>query len=194
MDEGAYRRLRFNTHQEGVLTGHGDVHAAQGGGIRDEVCRHINVHPRVPRGYWDVKENVATEALKWTGRDSLSVVPKVFKAAKIWLVFKDAAFTHRRGYWNYERCAAAANTPIELFNQNELGACKATQTGMARRICHTELWTREWLRLSVPSQYGSEPVNGICENDINSRTKRVATTTALWSYFLLVRRCENGWG
>lgn len=123
-------------------------------GILDDVCLHMepSLH-KVPRGYWDVKENVATEALKWTCRDHFERGSKgAFKAAKKYGWYDEVTqhFTqNRRDYWNYERCAAAAAkyTNRSAFNQNVPGAYNAARrNGWMDIICKhmkMELWTRE---------------------------------------------------
>ena len=100
----------------------------------DDVCSHMepSLH-NVPRGYWDVKENVAAEALKWNGRNQFERGSKgAFKAAKKYGWYDEVTqhFTpYRSNYWNYERCkeVAAQYTNRTTFNQNEPGAYNAAR-------------------------------------------------------------------
>ena len=157
--------------------------------IVDEVCSHMksSVH-KVPRGYWYVKENVAAEALKYTCRDHFERRSKgAFKAAKKYGWYDEITqhfvlSSKPDGYWTYELCrdAAAKYTNRTAFNQNDHAAYKAAwRRGWIDSICshmEMELWTREVGMVYLYPLNASKHLCklGICEEDINSRTKRVA--------------------
>lgn len=185
----ATEALKYKTRSAFGKSKGGAYSAALKLNILEEVCSHMksSVH-KVPRGYWYVKENVAAEALKYTCRDHFERRSKgAFKAAKKYGWYDEITqhFVLKSkpdGYWTYELCrdAAAKYTNRTAFNQNELAAYKAAhRRGWIDSICshmEMELWTREVGMVYLYPLNASKHLCklGICEEDINSRTKRVA--------------------
>lgn len=105
----------------------------------DEMYWLANNHGKHPKGYWKNKENMMSEAMKYSTKDefkrgNLTAFLAAYKYGYIddmvWLIKQKQ---HKNGYWTYERIEQEAlkyNTKTEFFKGNQTAYKAALKLGI----------------------------------------------------------------